>query len=159
MSGNIAKEKQRIADLLESLDLYLEWLYIFDRLCLKLKKKNGKEVWSLRAIDMDYLRTELSHFLENEQRKDDVCAKFTIDDFSNIDKLNAASEKVFSVYHKQLEDFKLLPFSEAERDLMKKAFRVGFISGVNAGTLSLTAAVNQNEEQMRMLSKPTKGGC
>ncbi len=89
----------------------------------------------------------------------DVCTKFSIDDFSNIDKLNAASEKVFSVYHKQLEDFKLLPFSEAERDLMKKAFRVGFISGVNAGTLSLTAAVNQHEEQMRMLSKPTKGGC
>lgn len=89
----------------------------------------------------------------------DVCAKFSIDDFSNIDKLNAASEKVFSVYNKQLEDFKLLPFSEAERDLMKKAFRVGFISGVNAGTLSLTAVFNQHEEQMRMLSKPTKGGC
>lgn len=89
----------------------------------------------------------------------DVCAKFTIDDFSDIDKLNAASEKVFAVYHKQMEDFKMLPFSEAERDLMKRAFRVGFISGVNAGTLSLTAAVNQHEEQMRMLSKPTRGDC
>ena len=89
----------------------------------------------------------------------DVCAKFTIEDFSDIDKLNAASEKVFAFYHKQLEDCKLLPFSEAERDLMKRAFRVGFISGVNAGTLSLTAAVNEHEEQMRMLSKPTRGGC
>jgi len=74
MSGNIAKEKQRIAELLETLDLYLEWLYIFDRLCLKLKDKNGKEVWSLRAIDIDYLRTELLHFLENEQRKEDTSA-------------------------------------------------------------------------------------
>ena len=166
MNGNIAKEKQRIADLLESLDLYLEWLYIFDRLCLKLKDKNGKEVWSLRAIDIDYLRTELSHFLKMNKEKKihlrpilDVCAKFNIDDFSNIDKLNAASEKVFAVYHKQLEDFKMLPFSEAERDLMKKAFRIGFIGGVTAGTLSLTAEVNQHEQQMRMLSKPTKGGC
>ena len=89
----------------------------------------------------------------------DVCAKFTIDDFSNIDKLNAASEKAFAVYHKQLEDLKMLPFSEAERDLMKKAFRIGFVGGVTAGTLSLTAEVNQHEQQMRMLSKPTKGGC
>ena len=53
----------------------------------------------------------------------------------------------------------MLPFSEAERDLMKKAFRIGFVGGVTAGTLSLTAEVNQHEQQMRMLSKPTKGGC
>lgn len=77
MSGNIEKDKQRIADLLESLDLYLEWLYIFDRLCLKLKDKDGKEVWSLRAIDIDYLRTELLHFLEDEKRKEDTPATYT----------------------------------------------------------------------------------
>jgi len=49
MSGNIAQEKQRIADLLESLDLYLEWLYIFDLLCLKLKKGTAtrKDAWRL----------------------------------------------------------------------------------------------------------------
>ena len=88
----------------------------------------------------------------------DVCAKFTIDDFGNIDKLNAASEKVFAVYHKQLEDFKMLPFSDAERDLIKMAFRIGFISGVTAGTFSLTAAVHDHEQQMRMLDKHTKGG-
>lgn len=77
MNGDIDNDKQRIADLLESLDLYLEWLYIFDRLCLKLKDKNGKEVWSLRAIDIDYLRKELLHFLENEQRKEDTSATHT----------------------------------------------------------------------------------
>ena len=89
----------------------------------------------------------------------DVCAKFTIDDFGNIDKLNVASEKVFAVYYQQLEDCKMLPFSDAERDLIKMAFRIGFISGVTSGTFSLTAAVNDHEQQMRMLDKPTKGGC
>ena len=75
----------------------------------------------------------------------DVCTKFSIDEFSNIDKLNAASEKVFAVYHKQLKDFKMLPFSDAERDLIKMAFRIGFISGVISGSFSLTAAVNDHE--------------
>ena len=89
----------------------------------------------------------------------DVCAKFTIDEFSNIDKLNAASDKVFAVYHQQLEDCKMLSFSDAERNLIKMAFRIGFISGVTAGTFSLTAAVNDHEQQMRMLDKPTQGGC
>ena len=89
----------------------------------------------------------------------DVCTKFSIDDFSNIDKLNSASEKVFAVYHKQLEDVKMLPFSDAERDLIKMAFRIGFISGVTSCSFSLTAAVNDHEQQMRMLNKPTKGGC
>ena len=53
----------------------------------------------------------------------------------------------------------MLPFSDAERDLIKMAFRIGFISGVTSGSFSLTAAVNDHEQQMRMLNKPTKGGC
>jgi hypothetical protein len=89
----------------------------------------------------------------------DACCQFTTDDFSNIDKMNAASEKVFDIYYKQLEDSKMLPFSEAERDLMKNAFRVGFIGGVDAGTVSMAKAINLHQEQMEMLHKPTKGGC
>jgi hypothetical protein len=89
----------------------------------------------------------------------DACCKFTSDDFSNIDKMNAASEKVFDIYYKQLEDSKMLPFSEAERDLMKNAFRVGFIGGVDAGTVSMAKAINLHQSQMEMLHKPTKGGC
>jgi hypothetical protein len=89
----------------------------------------------------------------------DACCQFTTDDFSNIDKMNAASEKVFDIYYKQLEDSKMLPFSEAERDLMKNAFRVGFIGGVDAGTVSMAKAINLHQKQMDMLHKPTKGGC
>lgn len=89
----------------------------------------------------------------------DACCQFTTDDFSNIDRMNAASEKVFNIYYKQLEESKMLPFSEAERDLMKNAFRVGFIGGVDAGTVSMAKAINQHQEQMEMLHKPTKGGC
>lgn len=89
----------------------------------------------------------------------DACWQFTTDDFSNIDKMNAASEKVFNIYYKQLDESKMLPFSEAERDLMKYAFRVGFIGGVNAGTVSMVKAINQHQEQIEMLHKPTKGGC
>ncbi len=36
----------------------------------------------------------------------DACTQFTSDDFSNIDKMNAASEKVFDIYYKQLEESK-----------------------------------------------------
>ena len=89
----------------------------------------------------------------------DACCQFTTDDFTNIDKMNAASEKVFDIYYKQLEESKMLPFSEAERDLMKNAFRVGFIGGVDAGTVSMAKAINQHEKEMDMLHKPTKGGC
>ena len=89
----------------------------------------------------------------------DACTRFTSDDFSNIDRMNAASEKVFGIYYKQLEESKMLPFSEAERNLMKNAFRVGFIGGVTAGTFSLAKAVNDHEQQMKMLTKPFKGGC
>ena len=89
----------------------------------------------------------------------DACTRFTSDDFSNIDKMNAASEKVFDIYFKQMEESKMLPFSEAERDLMKNAFRVGFIGGIDAGTVSMAKAINQHQEQMDMLHKPTKGGC
>jgi hypothetical protein len=42
---------------------------------------------------------------------------------------------------------------------MKNAFRVGFIGGVDAGTVSMAKAINQHQEQMDMLHKPTKGGC
>ena len=89
----------------------------------------------------------------------DACTQFTSDDFANIDKMNAASEKVFGIYYKQMEEAKMLPFSEAERNLMKNAFRVGFIGGVTAGTVSMAKAINQHQEQMDMLHKPTKGGC
>ena len=89
----------------------------------------------------------------------DACTQFTSDDFTNIDKMNAASEKVFNIYYKQLEESKMLPFSEAERDLMKNAFRVGFIGGVGAGTVSMAKVINQHEKEMDMLHKPTKGGC
>lgn len=89
----------------------------------------------------------------------DACCQFTTDDFSNIDKMNAASEKVFNIYYKQLEESKMLPFSEAERNLMKNAFRVGFIGGLGAGTMSMAKAINQHQEQVEMLNKPTKGGC
>ena len=89
----------------------------------------------------------------------DVCTQFTSDDFSNIDKMNAASEKVFGIYYKQLEESKMLPFSEAERDLMKNAFRVGFIGGVSAGTFALAKEVNEQEAQTAMLTMPRRGGC
>ena len=89
----------------------------------------------------------------------DVCTQFTSDDFANIDKMEAASEKVFNIYYKQLEESKMLPFSEAERDLMKNAFRVGFIGGVNAGTFALAKEVNEHEAQMSMLTMPRRGGC
>lgn len=89
----------------------------------------------------------------------DACCQFTTDDFSNIDRMNAASEKVFNIYYKQLEESKMLPFSEAERDLMKNAFRVGFIGGVNAGTIAMARAVNEHQVKMEMIQKPPKGGC
>ena len=89
----------------------------------------------------------------------DACTQFTSDDFSNIDKMNAASEKVFDIYYKQLEESKMLPFTEAERDLMKNAFRVGFIGGVSAGTFALAKEVNEQEAQTAMLTMPRRGGC
>lgn len=89
----------------------------------------------------------------------DVCTQFTSDDFSNIDKMEAASEKVFDIYYKQLEESKMLPFSETERDLMKNAFRVGFIGGVNAGTFALAKEVNEQQAQTEMLTMPRRGGC
>ena len=89
----------------------------------------------------------------------DACCQFTNDDFSNIDKMNAASEKMFNIYYKQLEESKMLPFSEAERDLMKNAFRVGFVGGVGAGTVSMAKGINQHIVQMEMSHKPIKGGC
>jgi len=89
----------------------------------------------------------------------DACTQFTSDDFANTDRMEAASEKVFNIYYKQLEESKMLPFSEAERNLMKNTFRIGFIGGVTAGTFSLAKAVNDHEQQMEMLTKPIKGGC
>lgn len=66
MSGNIAQEKQRIADLLESLDLYLEWLYIFVLLCLKLKK-NGKAERRLAArTDERLMKTKSAKIWKNK---------------------------------------------------------------------------------------------
>ena len=73
--------------------------------------------------------------------------------------MNAASEKVFDIYYKQLEESKMLPFTEAERDLMKNAFRVGFIGGVSAGTFALAKEVNEQEAQTAMLTMPRRGGC
>jgi hypothetical protein len=89
----------------------------------------------------------------------DACSQFTTDDFINIDRMNAASEKVFNIYYKQLEESKMLPFSEAERDLMKNAFRVGFIGGVNAGTIAMARAVNEHHLHLDLIQKPPKGGC
>ena len=73
-NGDVAAEKQRIANLLEELDLKVFWLYIFDRGILNVKDHHGITLWSLQSINMDYLRTELLHFLEYEKRKEDKSA-------------------------------------------------------------------------------------
>lgn len=71
-NGDVASEKQRIADLLEELNLKVFWLYIFDRAILNVKDHQGIIRWSRQSINMDYLRTELLHFLEDEKRKEDT---------------------------------------------------------------------------------------
>ena len=73
-NGDVAAEKQRIADLLEELNLKVFWLYIFDRAILNVKDHHGVTRWSRQLINMDYLRTELLHFLEDEKRKEDTSA-------------------------------------------------------------------------------------
>ena len=74
LSGDVAAEKEQIANLLEELDLKVFWLYIFDRAILNVKDHHGITLWSLQSINLDYLRTELLHFLEYEKRKEDKSA-------------------------------------------------------------------------------------
>lgn len=74
LSGDVAVEKERIAILLEELDLKVFWLYIFDRSILVVKDHHGIIRWSGQLINLDYLRTELLHFLEYEKRKEDKSA-------------------------------------------------------------------------------------
>lgn len=71
-SGDVASEKEQIANLLEELDLKVFWLYIFDRAILNVKDHQGIIRWSRQSINMDYLQMELLHFLEDEQRKKDT---------------------------------------------------------------------------------------
>ena len=71
LSGDVAAEKEQIANLLEELDLKVFWLYIFDRAILNVKDHHGIIRWSRQLTNMDYLRTELLHFLEDEKRKED----------------------------------------------------------------------------------------
>ena len=73
-NGDVEAEKQRIANLLEELDLKVFWLYIFDRAILVVKDHQGIIRWSGQLINLDYLRTELLHFLEYEKRKEDKSA-------------------------------------------------------------------------------------
>lgn len=73
-SGDVASEKEQIANLLEELDMKVFWIYIFDRVILNVKDHQGITRWSRQSINMDYLRTELLHFLEDEQRKEDTSA-------------------------------------------------------------------------------------
>lgn len=73
-NGDVATDKQQIADLLEKLNLKVFWLYIFDRAILNVKDHHGVTRWSRQLINMDYLRTELLHFLEDEKRKEDTSA-------------------------------------------------------------------------------------
>lgn len=73
-NGDVEAEKQRIENLLEELDLKVFWLYIFDRSILVVKDHHGIIRWSGQLINLDYLRTELLHFLEYEKRKEDKSA-------------------------------------------------------------------------------------
>lgn len=73
-NGDVASEKEQIANLLEELDMKVFWLYIFDRAILNVKDHHGIIRWSRQSINMDYLRTELLHFLEDEKRKEDTSA-------------------------------------------------------------------------------------
>ena len=73
-NGDVEAEKQRIANLLEELDLKVFWLYIFDRSILVVKDHHGIIRWSGQLINLDYLRMELLHFLEYEKRKEDKSA-------------------------------------------------------------------------------------
>jgi hypothetical protein len=89
----------------------------------------------------------------------DLCMKTTIEAFGNIDKIDAASDRVFEVYSQQLEDAKLLPFSEAERDLMRNTFRVAFTAGVTAATFALDKEMRAQNEIADFIRMKRSGGC
>ena len=71
-NGDVASEKEKIANMLEELDMKVFWLYIFDRAILNVKDHHGIIRWSRQLTNMDYLRMELLHFLYDEKRKEDT---------------------------------------------------------------------------------------